>query len=85
VGAGILGLGIGAAIASRGRGYDPYYGSYGYYPPAGGYYGYGYPSSYGYGGGYYARPAYGYGYGRHCVVRRQFDPRWGRWVRVRYC
>ncbi|HEX4737262.1 MAG TPA: hypothetical protein VH331_06855 [Allosphingosinicella sp.] len=64
IGAGILGLGLGAAIASSNRGYyrDPYYG-----------------------GGYYGDP-YGYGYGyRGCVVRRHWDPYWGRWVRVRVC
>ena len=65
IGAGILGLGLGAAIASSNRGYysDPYYGGY---------------------GGYYGDPYYGYGY-RGCVVRRHWDPYWGRWVRVRYC
>jgi hypothetical protein len=74
IGAGIIGLGIGAAIASGNNGY---YGR-GYY--GNGYYGrgYGYDRGYGYG--------YGYGYGRrHCVTRREFDPYWGRWVRVRYC
>src|SRR6476469_9324925 len=57
IGAGIVGLGIGAAIASGNHGYynrgyynDPYYGGYGYAP---GYsYGYGY-NSYGYAPGYY--------------------------------
>ena len=65
LGAGILGLGLGAAIASSNRGYyrDPYYGGY---------------------NGYYGDPYYDYGY-RRCVVRRQWDPYWGRWVRVRYC
>ena len=73
VGAGILGLGIGAAIASSNRGY---YGR-GYYDR--GYYGDPYY------GGYYGDP-YGYGYGyRHCVTRRSWDPYYGRWVRVRYC
>ena len=80
IGAGIVGLGIGAAIASSNRGYygrgyggyyDPYYGG-----------GYGY-SSYGY-DGYYGRGYYD-GYRRHCVTRRQWDPYYGRWVRVRYC
>lgn len=59
IGAGILGLGLGAAIASSSR---PYYGP---------------------GYGYYGDPYYGYGY--RCVVRRHWDPYWGRWVRVRYC
>jgi hypothetical protein len=80
IGAGIIGLGIGAAIASSNRGYynrgyyggysDPYYGSYGYN-------GYGYDGYYG--GGY------DNGYRRHCVTRRSWDPYYGRWVRVRYC
>jgi hypothetical protein len=78
IGAGILGLGIGAAIASSNNGYynrgyynDPYYGGYGYN-------GYGY-DGYGYAPGYYG------GYARHCTTRRQWDPYYGRWVRVRYC
>jgi len=86
IGAGILGLGIGAAIASSNRGYyDPYYGggysSYGYSQP---YYG-GYSSYGGYGG--YADPYYGngYGYGYRCTTHRQWDPYWRRWVRVRPC
>jgi hypothetical protein len=88
--AGIIGLGIGAAIASSHHG--------GYY--GGGHYGGGY------GGGYYGRPAYygapvyygrpayygrphyrphhGY-YGRRCFTRRVWDPYWGRRVRVRVC
>jgi hypothetical protein len=70
IGAGIIGLGIGAAIASGNRGY---YGG-GYYDR--GYYGRGYDS------GYYA-PRYRY---RHrCTTVREYDPYWGRWVRVRYC
>ncbi len=79
--AGIIGLGIGAAIASSNRGYyggyyDPYYrGSY--YDP---YYGGGYYDGY-YGGGYYGyRP-----HRRHCVTRRTWDPYYRRYVRVRYC
>jgi hypothetical protein len=78
IGAGILGLGIGAAIASSNRGYYGY--SSGYYDP---YYGggYGYAPSY---GGYYGQGYYD-GYRRHCVTRRQWDPYYGRWVRVRYC
>lgn len=80
IGAGIIGLGLGAAIASSNRGYyDPYYGS-GYYAPR---YGYGYGPSYGYGyhPGYYNR---GY-YGPRCYTRRVYDPYIGRRVRVRYC
>ena len=79
LGAGIVGLGIGAAIASSNHPYnngyyaDPYYNGYGY-------------NSYGYSGYGYAPPAPYYGgYARHCVTRRQWDPYYGRWVRVRYC
>ena len=84
IGAGIIGLGIGAAIASSNRGYygggyGGYYG--GYYDPYA-YNSYGY-SSYGY-DGYYGRGYYD-GYRRHCVTRRSWDPYYGRWVRVRYC
>jgi hypothetical protein len=83
IGAGILGLGVGAAIASSNRGYyDPYYSGYGYSS-----YGYDpYYSGYGYNGynGYYGRGYYD-GYRRHCATRRQWDPYYGRWVRVRYC
>jgi hypothetical protein len=69
IGAGLVGLGIGAAIASSNRGYYDR-----------GYYGDPYDS------GYYGDPYYGNGYGyRHCVSRRQWDPYYGRWVRVRYC
>lgn len=74
---GIIGLGLGAAIASsnRGRYYDPYYDR--------GYYDRGY-----YGGGYYDRDYYrghrGY-YRERCYTRRVWDPYWGRRVRVRYC
>ena len=67
-------------IASSNRGYynngyyggyaDPYYGGYGYN-------GYGYD-------GYYDQGYYD-GYRRHCVTRRQWDPYYERWVRVRYC
>ena len=70
IGAGILGLGVGAAIASSNRGYY----DRGYY---GGYYDDPYYS------GYYDDP-YAYGY-RRCVTRRQWDPYYERWVRVRYC
>jgi hypothetical protein len=74
---GIIGIGLGAAIASsnRGRYYDPYYDR--------GYYDRGY-----YGGGYYDRDYYrghrGY-YRERCYTRRVWDPYWGRRVRVRYC
>ena len=95
IGAGIIGLGIGAAIASsnrRDRYYgDRYYDSYdrGYYGR--GYYGRGYAR-----GGYYGDPYYrgydrryyrgGRGYAnRHCVTRRVWDGYYGRWTRVRYC
>ncbi|GAO40380.1 hypothetical protein SCH01S_48_00380 [Sphingomonas changbaiensis NBRC 104936] len=85
LGAGALGLALGAAIGSSShRGYygDGYYG--------GGYYGR--PYAYGYGGygdGYYAQP-YGYGYGsyyapRRCWTDRQWDDWRGRWRRVRVC
>jgi hypothetical protein len=88
IGAGIIGLGIGAAIASdhndRGRyyssyDYDPYYGSY-YAPAYGGYYGY---RSYRprYYGAYYG----GRDYYRGCYTRRVYDPYIGHRVRVRYC
>ena len=83
IGAGIIGLGIGAAIASSGRngyggyyrygrGYDPYYYD--------SYYGRGY-----YGNGYYNRGYYGDRYRYRCVTRRVWDPYWRRYVRVRYC
>ena len=83
IGAGILGLGVGAAIASssRSRYYDPYYG--GYY---GGYSGYDpyYGGGYGYYDPYYGN-GYGYGYTYRCTTHRQWDPYWRRWVRVRTC
>ena len=79
IGAGIIGLGIGAAIASGNNGYygsgyyDPYYGA----PYGGGYY----DGYYGGGGGYYGyRP-----HRRHCVTRRVWDPYYRRYVRARYC
>lgn len=66
IGAGILGLGVGAAIASSNRGYYDrgYYGnSYGYYGNGyNGYYGNGYGSYYGNGyGSYGSYPYSGYG------------------------
>ena len=73
VAAGILGLGVGAAIASSNRGY--------YAHP--GYYGYGAPVYYG-GPGYYAPPPpYAYGYG--CRSDWRWDGWRGRYVRVRWC
>jgi hypothetical protein len=97
LGAGIIGLGVGAAIASSSH--DRYYDR-GYYDR--GYYGRGYGSyydpyyggGYGYGGyydGYYARPyrgSWGYGYrhrARHCFTERRYDPYWGRSTRIRVC
>ncbi|RDE05798.1 hypothetical protein [Sphingomonas aracearum] len=71
---GIVGLGVGAAIASsnRDRYYDGYYDR-GYYPPP--------PPRR---GGYYARDYY---YDRYpaCYTQRRFDPYYGRSVRVRVC
>jgi hypothetical protein len=79
---GIVGLALGAAIASsandrdrdyyyRSRGYrvdydDYYYRERGYYPPD----------------GYYA---YRYRDYRHCWVERRYDPYYDRSVRVRVC
>ena len=70
---GIVGLGVGAAIADSHRGY--YYGGPRYYG--------------GYNGGYYGPPAYhgyygGY-YGPRCWNRWRWDPYWGRNVPVRVC
>lgn len=72
---GIVGLGLGAAIANdnRGRYYDR-----GYYdappPPPRAYY-----NGYGYNRGY------GYGYAQRCWTERRFDPYYGRPTRVRVC
>nr|WP_232328896.1 hypothetical protein [Sphingomonas horti] len=79
IGAGALGLAVGAALASNSR--RGYYDGYG-----GGYYGR--PYSYNY--GYYGRPYSGYGYGsyyapRRCWTERQWDDWRGRWRRVRVC
>ena len=86
LGAGALGLALGAAIGSSSRrGYygDSYYG--------GGYYGRPYAYNGYYDGGYYGQP-YGYGYGyrsyyapRRCWTDRQWDDWRGRWRRVRVC
>lgn len=84
IGAGIIGLGIGAALASDRRYYDRYYDPYydrGYYNR--GYYHGGY-----YDRGYYApryRSGYYHRYGRDCFTRRVYDPYIGRRVKVRYC
>jgi hypothetical protein len=73
---GLIGLGVGAAIASSDRGYDSgytnvgYYGGRGYY--GGGYYAPAYT-------GYYARPVYRYGYDRGRGWDRGRDR--GRWDR----
>jgi hypothetical protein len=67
------GLAIGAGILGLGLGAAIASSNRGYYN---GYYGDPY-------GGYYGEP-YGYGY-RRCATRRQWDPYYGRWVRVRYC
>ena len=76
IGAGLLGLGVGAAIASSNRGY---YG--------GGYYGGGYYGGAPYYGGYYAPGYYApgpyYGYAPRCWNDRQWDG-YG-WRRVRVC
>jgi hypothetical protein len=78
--AGIIGLGIGAAIASDHHGYrsDAYYGGgydyapSGYYAQSPAYYGGGY--SYG-----YVQPSYGgYGYDRGYYGHRHGDGRWDR-------
>jgi hypothetical protein len=92
VGAGILGLGIGAAIASSNRGgyygngyygnsyYSPGYSS-GYYDRGyyGSNYGYGYGSGYGgygYGDGYYDGNRYDDGYGYGDRYARRCTTRW---------
>jgi hypothetical protein len=75
IAAGIIGLGIGAAIASSNR--DRYYDR-GYY----------YDRPYFYDRGYYARDGWydrPYRAYNRCVVRRVYDPYIGRRVRVRYC
>lgn len=76
---GIVGLGVGAAIASSNR--DRYYDR-GRYDR--GYYGGGYRQGY-YGdprGGYYDDR---YNYGPRCWIERRFDPYYGTPVRVRVC
>jgi len=66
---GIIGLGVGAAIASDHR--DRYYYDDGYYAPPP-------PPAY----GYYGR---GYEYRPRCYVEDRWDPYYGRHVRVRVC
>lgn len=90
IGAGALGLAVGAALASNsrrggyydgyyGRGrYDGYYGR-GYYGRPYAYQGYGYGRPYGYGYGYRAVPR------QRCWTDRQWDDWRGRWRRVRVC
>ena len=79
VGIGVLGLGLGAALASRPRYYDRgYYGGPGYGGP--GYYGRDYYRG---GRGYYGRQRYGYA--QRCTTRRVYDPYIGRRVRIRDC
>ena len=75
IGAGILGLAVGAAIASSHHDYDRSYYGYGN--------GYGYSNAYGYGPAY---SNYGPGYyGESCRSYWQWSPRWGRYVRVERC
>jgi hypothetical protein len=87
IGAGLLGLGIVAAIASSDRGryrhryYDDYYG--GYYGGGYGYYDRGYYGRHYYDDRYYRR--HRYGYRDRCYTRRVWDPYSGRRMRVRYC
>ena len=86
IGAGALGLAVGAAIGSGSRYNRGYYGDRYYY--GGGYYGR--PYAYNYYDGYYGRP-YGYDYGYRsyyaprCWTERQWDDWRGRWRRVRVC
>jgi hypothetical protein len=63
--AGIIGLGIGAAIASDHHYHRHYYNRY-YYGRPSYYYGYGYAPRYYYGPPAYAYPYGGYGYGYRC-------------------
>ena len=79
IGAGILGLGVGAAIASSNR--NRYYGN-GYYND--GYYNSGYYDRGYYGRGYYGGGAYGRGYAR-CAPHWVWDDYYRQWIRVRGC
>jgi hypothetical protein len=96
IAAGVIGLVIGAALASssshnydngyynRGYSQQPYYGgSYGYSQP---YYGGGY-GSYGGGYGYGQQPYYGggYGYQQRCYTTRSWDPYYGGYTSRRVC
>ena len=87
---GIVGLGVGAAIASsnrRDRYYDRRYYDRGYYPQYN-YYN-GYPRQNYYNDPYYNnyRPYYrpNRGYAQRCYVVRDFDPYTGRRIRTRVC
>ena len=76
---GILGLGVGAAIANSGR--DRYYDRGAYYdappPPPRAYYDRGYGNGYGYGDRYDYRPS--------CYSQWRWDPYYRQNVRVRVC
>lgn len=78
---GIVGLGVGAAIASSNN--DRRYDRRGYYdePYNNGYYRDGYYND-GYNNGYYNRPQYR---GGDCYAQRRWDPYYRQWVRVRVC
>ena len=83
---GIVGLGVGAAIASNNR--NRYYDR-GYYD--GGYYDRGYPARGYYNDGYYPRRGYYsaprgyYDYQPRCWTQYRFDPYYGDRVPVRVC
>ena len=89
---GIVGLGIGAAIASnnrRDRYYDRGYYDRGYYDRRGLRGGY-YDRGYAYDRGYYPQRGYGYyddyrSYRPRCYTVRQYDPYYGRRIRTRVC
>jgi hypothetical protein len=80
---GIVGLGIGAAIASSNN-RDRYYDRGYYNTPRQGYYYDQYQRPYAY--NHYQRPyAYDDRYQRRCWTERRYDPYYGRRVRVRIC
>jgi len=90
IAAGVVGLAVGAALASNRRGYD----NRGYYDR--GYYDRGHYDQGYYNRGYYQQPHYAYRhngyrghhngyYGRQCITERYFDEYSGRPVRVRRC
>lgn len=87
IAAGVVGLAIGAALASssRDRYYDGYY--YDRYPRYRDryYYNYDRPYYYDYDRYYYDRPYRYRGYYPRCKTRKVYDPYIGRRVRVRYC